>query len=187
MRWWILVLLLLTRRADAAEEESLSPEWNEICEFTLFAVVLLSLAVSQLDALVRNQRHIRKMVQGTYKVCCKDFTYLLSDGNPSVFPFRIMWDAYEAIEFTRYRALKRQHVESAQRLGLSSKAAPRILLQLKAAVLHPRQFRRWRELARHVFLTYWSGNQYLRSANTASTVMVLLPLFQQTGMSTSMS
>jgi hypothetical protein len=62
------------------------------------------------------------------------------------------WDAYEAIEFTRYRALKRQHVESAQRLGLSSKAAPRILLQLKAAVLHPRQFRRWRELARHVVL-----------------------------------
>jgi hypothetical protein len=87
------VLILLTRRADAAEEESLSPEWNEICEFTLFAVVLLSLAVSQLDALVRNQRHIRKMVQGTYKVCCKVFTYLLSDGNPSVFPFRIMCSA----------------------------------------------------------------------------------------------
>jgi hypothetical protein len=89
MRLWILVLLLLTR-ANAAEEESLSPEWNEICEFTLFAVVLLSLAVSQLDALVRNQRHIRKMVQGTYKVCCKDFIHLFADGNPSVFPLRIM-------------------------------------------------------------------------------------------------
>jgi hypothetical protein len=71
MRLLVLVMVVFAiGGADAAEEESLSPEWNEICEFTLFAVVLLSLAVSQLDSFVRNQRHIRKMVQGTYKVCC---------------------------------------------------------------------------------------------------------------------